>query len=126
MYDIPYVDSLSCNSITIEGAQLTGSAKITSYPPGAKIFLNNVEQELVTPALITNLPPNTYIYKLTYPRYIEAEGIMIINAGETYPLFVIMERAPGIEISPIWYFIFGAFTFSLLMALYRKKKEPEA
>ena len=47
----------------------TGNITITSYPAGAAIYRNNVDQNLVTPNTLLNVPNGTYVIALTLSGY---------------------------------------------------------
>jgi hypothetical protein len=95
-YQTPSIQDLACNNINIQPTPTdTGSVQIISIPELAQIFIDGVEQDLKTPAIIENIPSGLHTYKLVYPGYVDIEGIMTIETGETYELFLVMEKEPS-------------------------------
>lgn len=70
----------------------TGSLSIVTVPGGADIYIDGVKQPDKTPAII-DLPVDQHIYRLTYPGYIDEEGIVYIQEGQTYDLFISMHKS---------------------------------
>lgn len=76
----------------ISTPEMTGNLYIDSTPQGAKITLNNIDRDVVTPALISNLTPGTYSYKLSllgYNDYIELANVFV---GQTTTIYAIMTK----------------------------------
>lgn len=79
---------------------ITGGISIGSAPPGAEIWIDNVQQldtndqPLVTPATITNISPASYDITLKLSGYIDYNGTINIIAGQTTYLSVVLMQAP--------------------------------
>lgn len=79
--------------------QPTGSISIMTSPSGAKIFIDGQERLETTPAFI-DIPVGTHTYKLTYPGHIDEDGLIFIEEGKTYDIFLIMKQ-PTISMSTL-------------------------
>ena len=64
----------------------SGSIEVTTYPSGAKIFLNDKDTGYVTPYTITNLPKGTYEIKVTLNdvSYIKIVIVYSDNTSSVY------------------------------------------
>lgn len=122
----PYINDLSCNSITIQQVQNVGSAYIVSIPSGAKIYIDNVEQVgIVTPATINNIPstPYEHTYKLVKSGYMDAEGLLFITTGDTYNTTVTMCKTPSDNMMPLLLGLALAGSFIIMMIENQRKKD---
>jgi len=61
----------------------TGGLYAASMPLSAEIFIDGIDQNLTTPATITNLPVGSHTVKLTKTGYQEWTGTVTIVAGAT-------------------------------------------
>jgi PKD repeat protein len=79
---------------------ITGGISISSAPPGAEIWIDDVQQldinnqPLTTPATVTNLSPISYDITLKLPGYIDYNNTIDIIAGQTTYLNVSLMQAP--------------------------------
>jgi PKD repeat protein len=79
---------------------ITGGISISSAPPGAEIWIDDVQQldinnqPLTTPATVTNLSPISYDITLKLPGYIDYNKTIDIIAGQTTYLSVALMQAP--------------------------------
>lgn len=81
--------SVTDGGTAIVGATLipsTGSASFTSTPSGAEIFIDNIDQLVITPNTISGLTSGSHTYKLTKAGYTDATGSFIITGGSTTPV----------------------------------------
>ncbi len=69
----------------------TGQLSIVSIPSGADIFIDGIKQTDATP-FITTLSTGQHVYRLIYPGYIDEDGMILIQEGQTYDLFVTMHK----------------------------------
>ena len=60
-----------------------GSLYAASMPLSAEIFIDNIDQNLTTPAMITSLTPGSHTVKLTRTGYQDWTGTVTITAGTT-------------------------------------------
>ena len=76
--------------------QNTGYLYVSSTPLGAEIFIDSIDQELVTPMIIPNLFPGTHTYVLSLPDddYIDKIGSFDITSGN---ITVVSETFTTIE-----------------------------
>lgn len=58
-----------------------GSLTITTNPPGASIYIDDVLQTVITPATIINLSLGIHSYRLTLTNYQDATGTIDIVSG---------------------------------------------
>lgn len=61
----------------------TGTLYITSNPIGAEIYINDINKQITTPAIILDLLPGNYTYKLTLIGYKDKIGTFDIIANQT-------------------------------------------
>ncbi len=71
---------------TVEILQAPGHLDTTSIPPGAKIFLDNVDTGLITPSIVPNLSPGTHTIKFTLAGYQDWTGTIGIVSQQTTTL----------------------------------------
>ena len=64
-------------------ACLLGSVSFVSYPPGAEIFMDGVDQVVKTPAIVTNVPAGSHAYVLKLPRYKDYAGYITVMESQT-------------------------------------------
>ncbi len=78
--------SVTDGGTTIVSATLTlatGNVSFTSTPTGAEIFIDTVDQLVVTPSTISGLTPGSHSYALTKAGYVDATGSFNITGGST-------------------------------------------
>lgn len=64
-------------------ACLLGSVSFVSYPPGAEIFMDGVDQEVKTPVIVTNVPAGSHAYILKLAGYMDYQGIITVLESQT-------------------------------------------
>lgn len=67
-------------------ACLLGSASFTSYPGGAEIFMDSMDQAVITPAIITNVPAGAHAYVLKLAGYKDYQGYITVLESQTAEL----------------------------------------
>lgn len=77
---------------TLPPLTTTGSLEITSTPKGARVYLDNIDQQKVTPAAILNLTAGSHPYKLVLSGYKDAAGTVTIEAGKTAVITVTLVK----------------------------------
>lgn len=88
-YDIEYdrvafgKDTTWKNFLKVYNTKIHGTLEVKSTPEGAKIFINDVDQDRVTPCTFLNLPPEDYKVKLTLAGYQDWEHTVSVTAGGT-------------------------------------------
>lgn len=60
-----------------------GSISFTSTPPGAEIFIDGVDQNITTPAVISSVPAGDHTYTLKKAGYKDMTGMVMIVTGQT-------------------------------------------
>ncbi len=60
-----------------------GTLEITSNPVGARVYIDNVDKERVTPATIINIPAGSHAWKLALSGYENKTGTFSITTGLT-------------------------------------------
>ena len=81
-----------------------GSLYAASMPLSAEIFIDNIDQNLTTPAMITNLTPGSHAIKLTKTGYQDWTGTVTIVAGTTQyinPTLPPLTTTGSLEISTV-------------------------
>ncbi len=68
---------------TMADACLLGSVSIVSYPPGAEIFMDGMDQVVKTPAIVTNVPAGAHAYILKLSGYKENQGSITVLESQT-------------------------------------------
>lgn len=76
-----------------------GTVNMTSTPPGARIYMDNVDTGQITPATITNLSVGNHTYRLTFTGYYDKAGAFIISAGQMLNINVNLDRITKGELS---------------------------
>lgn len=79
-------------SATLKVLPGIGALEISSTPSGARVFIDDKDQELVTPATVTNLPSGSHAYKLVLAGYKDATGTFNIEAGKTATVAVTLKK----------------------------------
>lgn len=81
---------IAAQTVNIDAGILTpitgvGILEITSGPIsiGARIYIDNVDKERVTPATISNIPAGSHTWKLILSGYEDKSGTFSITAGQT-------------------------------------------
>ncbi|MDP3353382.1 MAG: PEGA domain-containing protein, partial [Flavobacteriaceae bacterium] len=62
---------------------LLGSVSFVSYPPGAEIFMDGVDQDVKTPAIVTNVPAGSHEYVLKLAGYRDYLGSITVLESQT-------------------------------------------
>lgn len=96
--------SVTDGGTTIVNATLTlstGSASFTSTPAGAEIFIDTVDQLVVTPNTISGLTPGSHSYKLTKAGYVDVTGSFSITGGTTTPVSATLYTVANITATSI-------------------------
>lgn len=70
-----------------------GAVEISSVPAGARVFIDGVDTQKVTPATITNISLAAHSYKLVLSGYNDATGTFMIEAGKTTPVPVTLNKS---------------------------------
>lgn len=104
----------------------TGLLSILTIPGGADIYLDGIKQLYPSPTTIANVDPGWHSYLLTYPGYINSEGIVNIKGGETYDLYVIMEESFNIRQAFIYGFLASLIAGTTLFLLTRDRRRSFA
>jgi len=86
------------DSVDIVVEMKYGSIDIRSDPPGAAVFLNDVDTGNVTPYVITNLSPGTYDVRLEYYHYKHYVQQITVTPNETTYHSWTLEPAPTQEV----------------------------
>lgn len=73
---------------TVEILQAPGNLDTSSIPPGAKIFVDDIDTGLITPATIPDLDPGPHTIKLTLVGYEDSISVVNIISGDTVVLDV--------------------------------------
>lgn len=60
-----------------------GSVSFVSYPQGAEIFMDGVDQVIKTPAIVTDVPAGGHEYVLKLAGYKDSQGSTIVLEGAT-------------------------------------------
>jgi len=64
-------------------ACLKGSVSFASYPPGAEIFMDGMDQEVKTPAIVTVIPVGSHAYVLKLAGYKDYQGSITVLESQT-------------------------------------------
>lgn len=98
-----------------------GTLEISSTPAGARVFIDGIDTQKVTPASITNLSSGEHTYKLVLSGYKDATATFAIEPGKTKTVSVTLEKAGGglLGISLLGIGVIGA------AVLATREKKPE-
>lgn len=69
-----------------------GSISFLSTPPGAEIFLDGKDQNIKTPATITDVPAGTHKYALKLSNYKDYTGSVQVQENQTAKVSAIFEK----------------------------------
>lgn len=64
-------------------ACLLGSVSFASYPPGAEIFMDGMDQVVKTPAIVTNVPAGAHAYVLKLQGYRDYQSSITVLESQT-------------------------------------------
>ena len=103
---------------------MTGSINIISIPSNVTIFIDGIQHTETTPSTIENLTPGYHIYKLSYPGYIDEEGMILIRESETNYLYIIMKQSFGIRDALVYGFI-ASFVAGLTLYILSQGKSKQ-
>jgi hypothetical protein len=76
---VPRGISEPCSTVNIIQVVAVGSINFVSKPPGAEIFLNNSDQQHITPFTITNVAVGTHSYRLTLANFPDITGSVTVQ-----------------------------------------------
>jgi len=76
----------------------TGSIQVNSEPDGAEIWLDGVDKETVTDALLEEVPIGERIVKLVLEGYKDWDTTVTVNEDETTTIDAVLEEAPQEEV----------------------------
>lgn len=87
-----------------------GNISFASIPPGAEIYIDDADQNIKTPATISDIPVGTHTYTLKQAGYIDVTGTVDVESNQTAiaSATLIPVSRPGIGL--------GTGTFLLLTA----------
>ena len=101
--------------------EITGQLSIVSIPSGANIFIDGIKQSDTTP-FITTLPIGQHVYRLICPGYVDDDGMVFIQDGQTYDLFITMHKDFDVRDEIIYGFIASLTAGIVLYLLVRDKR----
>ena len=87
--------STAFTEVSLEPIQTMGSVNITSYPEGAEIFLDGTDQQIKTPAILSNVPSGTHTYTLKLGNYNDYSGIVQVLENQTAQVSAMLVPAEG-------------------------------
>jgi hypothetical protein len=70
----------NCQTLTVSAG---GSISFASNPPEAEIFIDNSDQQHITPYTITGVPAGIHSYRLTLLNYPDITGNVTVQANQT-------------------------------------------
>lgn len=118
--NIAIMQTIPCANVDVTLVQ-TGDVFISSIPPGASIYINNVIRPEITPVTIIGLAPGTHEYKLVLQGYRQVTGTFIIISGQIIPvtetLTIIVAEAG------IGGLLIAGLAFGFLLTAMKEKKE---
>lgn len=100
--------------------QQEGYISILTIPSRAKIFIDGNEWPEPTPEIIP-VSLGYHTYRLTYPRYIDVEGLIYVEEPRTYELFITMQKSSIIKDIIIYGFI-ASFAAGLTLYTLTKRQ----
>jgi hypothetical protein len=109
---------------SIPNGEITGQLSIVSIPSGADIFIDGIKQSDPTPSIMT-FSTGQHIYRLICPGYIDEDGMVFIQEGQTYDLFVTMHKSFDIKDELIYGFI-GSLAAGIALYLLVRRKDINA
>jgi len=74
---------------------VTGTLAINSYPPGAEVFVNDVDQQTQTPVTFGDVPAGSYSIKLTLENYDDWDSTVQVEAGKTTTVTAFLTPSGG-------------------------------
>lgn len=83
IFDIVTGQTTNIFDLLISAYPTTGKVYIESNPPGAEIYIDDVDKKMTTPAIISNILPGSHVYKLSIKDYYDATNTFDILAGQT-------------------------------------------
>jgi len=89
-----------CSPISTLLFGASGSIEVTTYPSGAKIFLNSNDTGYVTPYTITNLPKGTYEIKVTLGDVSYTKTVIVYSDHTTSVYKDLLPRLSKIIVQP--------------------------
>lgn len=107
----------------------TGTLEISSNPPNARIYVDGLDTQRITPATVPNLSEGTHTYKLILSGYKDASATVAITAGQTRTISVALEKIevpvapPGIGVGAL---ALAALAGVVLLGVVRSSPPPKA
>lgn len=93
------------SQISVSLVPVEGCVYFTSIPPGARIFIDDVERSgIKTPALVCSLNIGSHVYKLTLAGYDDVIDTIVLGAGSGLIIKKTLRQSPiltDITISPM-------------------------
>ncbi len=87
--------STAFTEVSLEPIQTIGSVNITSYPEGAEIFLDGTDQQIKTPAILSNVPSGAHTYTLKLDNYNDYSGIVQVLGNQPSQVSAVLVPAEG-------------------------------
>jgi hypothetical protein len=81
-------------TVNAELEEKTGSIQVNSEPDGAEIWLDGVDKETVTNALLTDVTLGEHTVKLTLKNYKDWDTTVTVNEDQTATIDAVLEEAP--------------------------------
>ena len=94
--------------------QLSGQLSTVTIPSGAEIYIDGVIQLDKTTPVIIDLPSGVRTYRLLYPGYVNADGMIPIEDGNIYNLFITMHESFNTRDAIVYGFIASALAGAVL------------
>jgi PKD repeat protein len=70
-----------------------GTLQITTTPEGAEVYVDGGSQGLTSPATLSTLAPGSHTVRLTKAGYIDYQGTVMVQSGQTVPLNIVLVPA---------------------------------
>jgi hypothetical protein len=82
----------SALDIDLINSSITGGISIDSSPEGAQIFIDDKEQKMTTPTVVSGITPGEHKYKITLQGYVSVEGVFTALLGEPVHIHPILAQ----------------------------------
>jgi hypothetical protein len=104
----------------------TGTLEISSNPPNARIYVDGLDTQRITPAVVPNLSEGTHTYKLILSGYKDASATFSITAGQTRTISISLEQIIGPPTRPgIEAWAAGALALVAVLSFMREGEKKE-